>query len=100
MTKDSKTVYPPQEDGEFENYIAKTPFAEDYWEDIKEVEESSSDNKNNKNFHNAYSMEVGEEISFEDLNENDDLMNESQIDIDSIIRNMDMSNYNYRDNLW
>lgn len=100
MKKDSKPIYPPQENGEFENYIAKTPFAEDYWEDIEAVEESSVKNKKPIQSSHDYSMEVGEEITFEDLNEDDDLKSESHVDIDSIIRNMDMSDHNYRDNLW
>lgn len=99
MNKDSKAIYPTQENGKFENYIAKTTFAEDYWEDIEAVEESSVKNKNPKQVAHDYSMEVGEEITFEDLND-DDLISESHVDIDSIIRNMDMSDHNYRDNLW
>lgn len=99
MTKDSRPIYPPQEGGEFENYIAKTPFAEDYWEEVQEEEVKTTKNKNSKRKHTDYSMEMGEEITFENLND-DDLQSSSQVDIDSIIRNMDMSDHNYRDNLW
>lgn len=99
MNKDSRPIYPPQEGSEFKNYIAKTPFAEDDWEEIQEAEAKSSKNKNYNKARHDYSMEIGEEITFEDLND-DDLKDESHVDIDSIIRNMDMSDHNYRDNIW
>lgn len=96
MSKDTRPIYPPQENGEFENYIAKTPFAEDYWQDIENVEVENS--KHEKLSHD-YSMEIGEEITFEDLNEAN-LNDENLVDIDSIISNLDMSDHNYRDNVW
>lgn len=99
MNKESRPIYPPQEGSEFENYIAKTPFSEDCWEEIQEAEMNSSSKKKQVKNRNDYSMEMGEEITFENLMD-DDFINESQVDIDSIIKNMDMSDHNYRDNIW
>lgn len=96
MSKDTRPIYPPQENGEFDNYISKTPFAEDYWQDIQEAEK---DNSQNKKIPQDYMMELGEEITFEDLNE-ENLKDENIVDIDSIINNLDMSDHSYRDNIW
>lgn len=101
MNKDSRPIYPPQEGGEFEDYIGRAPMYDAPWEKVQEAEikASKTKTKNHVKSSNDYKMEIGEEITFENLNEGD-LKEDSHVDIDSIIRNMDMSDHNYRDNLW
>lgn len=99
MNKDSRPIYPPQEGGEFEDYIGRAPMYDAPWEKVQEAEIEASKIKNHIESRQDYKMEIGEEITFENLNEGD-LKEESRVDIDSIIRNMDMSDHNYRDNNW
>lgn len=99
MNKDSRPIYPPQDGGEFEDYIGRAPMYDAPWEKVQEAEVEAAKTKNHIESRQNYKMEIGEEITFENLNEGD-LKEESRVDIDSIIRNMDMSDHNYRDNNW
>lgn len=97
MTDKSRPIYSANDKNPLKDYMAKTPMSEDSWDKIQDTAISITD-RNISAVNNDYLMEAGEEITFEDLNE--DLNEENQVEIDSIIRNMDMSDHNYRDNNW
>lgn len=99
MNDKSRPIYPPEEGGNLENYMGIDPMYDGVWDVDQETEVKAPKTKNHIRNRQDYKMEIGEEITFDDLNE-DNLNNESQVDIDSIIRNMDMSDHNYRDNNW
>ena len=60
------------------------------WDEIQKSQLEAAKEKSRK----TYDMEMADEIIFDDLNE--DINEESQVDLGSIIENMDMSDHRYR----
>lgn len=98
MNDKSRPIYLPHEGKDFEDFTGRVPMCDDEWDKNQENELKTSKEKSHINNLNDQ-MEIGEEITFDNLNDIN-LNDESRIDIDSIIRNMDMSDHNYRDNNW
>lgn len=98
MNDRSRPIYPPHEESDFEDFTGRVPMCDDAWNKVQETEMKASKEKNHIRNRNDQ-VEMGEEITFDNLNDNN-LNDENRVDIDSIIRNMDMNDHNYRDNNW
>lgn len=72
------------------NNVATTPISDSTLEEIKEKELKAAREKSKR----SYDMEVADEIVFDDLNS--DMNLNSDMGIDSIIENLDMSDHRYR----
>lgn len=83
----SRPIYPPDEHNYFGDFRSMTPMADTVWENVREAEIEAAKKRNRE----SYDMETGEEITFGDLNE--DLKSESEVDFDSIIDDIDMSDH-------
>ena len=83
----SRPIYPPDEHNYFGDFRSMTPMADTVWENVREAEIEAAKKRNRK----SYDMETGEELTFDDLNE--DLRSDSEVDFDSIIDDLDMSDH-------
>lgn len=88
MSNDKSTpVYPPSDENYFGDYTSIAPVTDSVWENVREAEIEAAMARRN----NSYDMEMGEDISFDDLNE--DINIEDDIEFKSIIDDIDMSNH-------
>lgn len=83
----SNPIYPPDTHNYFGDFRSITPMSDSVWENVREAEIEAAKARSRRN----YNMETSEEIAFDDLNE--DIKSESEIDLDSIIDEVDMSDH-------
>jgi len=83
----STPIYPPDTHNYFGDFRSIAPMTDSVWENVREAEIEAAKAKNRR----AYNMETSEEITFDNLNE--DLSIESEVDFDSIIDDVDMSDH-------
>lgn len=83
----SRPIYPPDTHNYFGDFRSITPMSDSVWENVREAEIEAAKARSRRN----YNMETSEEIAFDDLNE--DIKSESEIDLDSIIDEVDMSDH-------
>ncbi|MEG1255562.1 hypothetical protein [Clostridium sp.] len=83
----SRPTYPPDTHNYFGDFRSITPMADTVWENVREAEIEAAKARQRQD----YSMEMGEDIEFDDLNE--DINKENEIEFKSIIEDMDMSNH-------
>lgn len=83
----SNPIYPPDTHNYFGDFRSITPMSDSVWENVREAEIEAAKTKSRR----SYNMETSEEIAFDDLNE--DIKSESEIDFDSIIDEVDMSDH-------
>lgn len=83
----SRPIYPPDTHNYFGDFRSITPMSDSVWENVREAEIEAAKTRSRRN----YNMETSEEIAFDDLNE--DIKSESEIDFDSIIDEVDMSDH-------
>ena len=83
----STPIYPPDDHNYFGDFRSMIPMADTVWENVREAEIEAAKARNNR----SYNMEASEEITFDDLNDN--LRSESEVDFDSIIDDVDMSDH-------
>lgn len=83
----SNPIYPPDTHNYFGDFRSITPMSDSVWENVREAEIEAAKTRSRRN----YNMETSEEIAFDDLNE--DIKSESEVDLDSIIDEVDMSDH-------
>lgn len=83
----SRPIYPPDAHNYFGDFRSITPMSDSVWENVREAEIEAAKTRIRRN----YNMETSEEIAFDDLNE--DIKSESEVDLDSIIDEVDMSDH-------
>ncbi len=83
----SRPIYPPDTHNYFGDFRSITPMSDSVWENVREAEIEAAKARSRRN----YNMETSEEIAFDDLNE--DIKSESEVDLDSIIDEVDMSDH-------
>lgn len=83
----SNLIYPPDTHSYFGDFRSITPMSDSVWENVREAEIEAAKARSRRN----YNMETSEEIAFDDLNE--DIKSESEVDLDSIIDEVDMSDH-------
>lgn len=83
----SNPIYPPDTHNYFGDFRSITPMSDSVWENVREAEIEAAKTRNRRN----YNMETSEEIAFDDLNE--DIKSESEVDLDSVIDEVDMSDH-------
>lgn len=83
----SNPIYPPDTHNYFGDFRSITPMSDSVWENVREAEIEAAKARSRRN----YNMETSEEIAFDDLNE--DIKSESEVDFDSIIDEVDMSDH-------
>ncbi|WP_346873978.1 hypothetical protein [Clostridium sp. UBA5988] len=83
----SRPIYPPDAHNYFGDFRSITPMSDSVWENVREAEIEAAKTRSRRN----YNMETSEEIAFDDLNE--DIKSESEVDLDSIIDEVDMSDH-------
>lgn len=83
----SRPIYPPDAHNYFGDFRSITPMSDSVWENVREAEIEAAKARSRRN----YNMETSEEIAFDDLNE--DIKSESEVDLDSIIDEVDMSDH-------
>ncbi len=83
----SNPIYPPDTHNYFGDFRSITPMSDSVWENVREAEIEAAKARSRRN----YNMETSEEIAFDDLNE--DIKSESEVDLDSIIDEVDMSDH-------
>ncbi|MEG0133263.1 MAG: hypothetical protein RR891_07945 [Clostridium sp.] len=83
----SQPVYPPDKHDYYGEYRSITPMADSAWDNVREAEIEAARARH----HRDYSMEMGEDITFDNLNE--DINSEDEIEFKSIIEDVDMSNH-------
>ncbi|WP_346868921.1 hypothetical protein [Clostridium sp. UBA5119] len=83
----SRPIYPPDIHNYFGDFRSIAPMSDSVWENVREAEIEAAKTRSRRN----YNMETSEEIAFDDLNE--DIKSESEVDLDSIIDEVDMSDH-------
>ncbi len=83
----SNPIYPPDTHSYFGDFRSITPMSDSVWENVREAEIEAAKTRSRR----SYNMETSEEIAFDDLNE--DIKSESEVDLDSIIDEVDMSDH-------
>jgi len=84
----SRPIYPPDKDHYFGDYRSITPMADTVWESVREAEIKAAKARQHQQ---DYNMEMGQDIAFDDLNE--DINKENEIEFKSIIDDIVIGNH-------